>query len=75
MFRRCRAIDTVERLYEHKRDTVPKKEHMVDFEGIRPEKSGSNSCGKIWDKVPASAWKMLNKAGIPAFNWCRRTHV
>lgn len=42
MFRRCRAIDTVERLYEHKRDTVP-EEHMVDFGGIRPQKSGSNS--------------------------------
>ena len=68
MFRRCRAIDTVERLYEHKRDTVP-EEHMVDFfGGIRPQKSGSNSWGKYGIKYLRQRGKMLNKAGIPAFN-------
>ncbi|EOY3045792.1 Hha/YmoA family nucleoid-associated regulatory protein, partial [Salmonella enterica subsp. enterica serovar Typhimurium] len=30
MFRRCRTIDTVERLYEHKRDIVS-SEHLSDF--------------------------------------------
>ncbi|MCM2803732.1 Hha/YmoA family nucleoid-associated regulatory protein [Escherichia coli] len=30
MFRRCKTIDTVERLYEHKRDTVS-SEHISDF--------------------------------------------
>ncbi|EAR5753110.1 hypothetical protein ERR74_21330 [Salmonella enterica] len=56
MFRRCRAIDTVERLYEHKRDTVP-EEHMVDFLGAYDHRKAEVIYGKIWDKVPASAWK------------------
>ncbi|EDD7544280.1 hypothetical protein BXI69_22755 [Salmonella enterica subsp. enterica serovar Enteritidis] len=55
MFRRCRTIDTVERLYEHKRDIVS-SEHLSDFLSAYDHRKAEIYHGKIWDKVPASAW-------------------
>lgn len=54
MFRRCRTIDTVERLYEHKRDIVS-SEHLSDFLSAYDHRKAEIYHGKIWDKVPASA--------------------
>lgn len=56
MFRRCITIDTVECLYEHKRETVS-SEHISDFLSAYDHRKAEIYHGKIWDKVPASAWR------------------
>lgn len=55
MFRRCRTIETVERLYEHKRDVVS-SDQIGDFLSAYDHRKAEIYHGKIWDKVPASAW-------------------
>ena len=56
MFRRCRTIETVEKLYEHKRDVIA-SQHIADLNGAYDHRKAEIIYGKLWDKVPASAWK------------------
>lgn len=58
MFRKCKTLDTVEKLYEHKRDSISGDE-IADFNGAYDHRKAEIIHGKLWDKVPASAWKFV----------------
>ena len=57
-FRKCLKLDSVERVYEHMRDSIPDSDVMA-FLSAYDHRKAEITCGKIWDKVPAQAWGMV----------------
>ncbi|EAM4732895.1 hypothetical protein KS504_004545 [Salmonella enterica] len=55
-FRRCRTLDTLEKVFENLRDKLAGKEldAMMSASDHRRAEITHNT---LWDKVPASAWK------------------
>ncbi len=57
-FRKASNIDTLERMYEHMRDKVDDND-VAFFLGAYDHRKAELAVGRIFDKVPASAWKYV----------------
>lgn len=57
-FRKTSNIDTLERMYEHMRDKVDDND-VAFFLGAYDHRKAELAVGRIFDKVPASAWKYV----------------
>lgn len=59
MFRRCSSLESVEKLFEHKRNMdVPLGEYL-EFVGAYDHRKAELIHQKLWDRVPAAAWKYV----------------
>lgn len=56
--RKCYSLDSLEKIYERKRDRLSDSE-LADFLGAYDHRKAELTLGKLWDKVPASAWKYV----------------
>jgi hemolysin expression modulating protein len=54
-FRRCRKLITLETVYDHMKETV-KEGDMMAFESAADHRRAEIIHGKLWDKIPLSAW-------------------
>ncbi|MCW6016610.1 hypothetical protein K1Y38_28135 [Serratia marcescens] len=57
-FRKASNIDTLERMYEHMRDKVDDND-VAFFLGAYDHRKAELAVGRIFDKVPACAWKYV----------------
>lgn len=55
-FRRCQKLVTLETIYERMKPTIPSPD-LVSFESAADHRRAEIIHSKLWDKVPASAWK------------------
>ncbi|PWC10157.1 hypothetical protein B4923_17140 [Brenneria roseae subsp. americana] len=55
-FRRCSNLDTLERVYEHMQEKVPVTEQS-EFESACDHRRAEIIHHRLWDRVPATAWK------------------
>lgn len=55
-FRRYNCIDTLETIYERMRPDIPADE-LSSFEGAVDHRRAEIIHNRLWDRVPASAWK------------------
>jgi haemolysin expression modulating protein len=57
-FRRYNKLETLETIYDRMKADVPACELSV-FESAVDHRRAEITHGKLWDKVPASAWKYV----------------
>lgn len=55
-FRRCRTLDTLEKVFENLRDKLAGKE-LDAMMSASDQRRAEITHNTLWDKVPASAWK------------------
>ena len=58
-FRRYSKLDTLEVIYERMRPEIPAHE-LPSFEGAVDHRRAEIIHNRLWDKVPASAWRYVN---------------
>ncbi|MBK0032569.1 hypothetical protein IBT47_09760 [Erwinia sp. S43] len=58
-FRKCQTLRTLEQVYEHMQGHIPSSE-LGEFEGACDHRRAEIIHGKLWDKVPASAWRNVS---------------
>nr|WP_241647634.1 MULTISPECIES: Hha/YmoA family nucleoid-associated regulatory protein [Rosenbergiella] len=59
-FRRCKSLDTLEKVYESMRDRnhiAP--ENLLAFESAADHRRAELATGKLWDKVPPHVWQYV----------------
>lgn len=57
-FRKASSADTLDRMYEHMRDKVAQGD-VEFFLGAYDHRKAELAVGRIFDKVPISAWKYV----------------
>jgi len=59
-FRRCRSVDTLERVYESMRDRSQIGEDEREaFESAADHRRAELASGKLWDKIPSHVWQYV----------------
>jgi len=60
-FRRCKSLDTLEKVYETMKDRnhIP-PENVLAFESAADHRRAELVTGELWDKVPPHVWRYIN---------------